>query len=169
MVWAFLRTKSSTEFGSNDLHKFIYFFQIGDITYISGQIALIPGSMTIIDGGIRPQCKLTLRHISRVAKAMNAQGQLRDVVQVFCFVIFFSNSENIIIFFFQGICFVTHPSYITECRRQWERQTTNAIIDYIVIPALPRQALVEWQVWAHTHNDRFDCKILINSFEKKSV
>lgn len=38
--------------------------------------------MTIIDGGIRPQCKLTLRHISRVAKAMNAQGQLRDVVQV---------------------------------------------------------------------------------------
>ncbi|EDW62389.2 LOW QUALITY PROTEIN: uncharacterized protein Dvir_GJ16780 [Drosophila virilis] len=110
--------------------------RIGDITYISGQIALVPGSMTIIEGGIRPQCKLTLRHISRIAKAMNAQGQLRDVVH--------------------GICFVTHPAFIGEARRLWERRTTNAIMDYIVLPALPREALVEWQVWAHTHNDRFD-------------
>lgn len=69
---------------------------------------------------------------------MNAQGQLRDVVH--------------------GICFVTHPAFIGEARRQWERRTTNAIMDYIVLPALPRDALVEWQVWAHTHNDRFDCK-----------
>uniref|UniRef100_A0A182TFJ7 Diphthine--ammonia ligase n=1 Tax=Anopheles melas TaxID=34690 RepID=A0A182TFJ7_9DIPT len=111
--------------------------KVGHITYISGQIALVPGSMTIIEGGIRQQCKLTLRHLSRIAKAMNAQGgQLRDVVQ--------------------GICFVTHPSYIYEARRQWERRTANAIIDYIVVPALPRGALVEWQVWAHSHNDKFD-------------
>lgn len=110
--------------------------KVGHITYISGQIALVPGSMTIIEGGIKQQCKLTLRHISRIAKAMNAQGLLRDVVQ--------------------GICFVTHPSYIYEARRQWERRTANAIIDYIVVPALPRGALVEWQVWAHTHNDKFD-------------
>lgn len=115
--------------------------RVGEITYISGQIALVPGSMTMIEGGIRPQCKLTLRHIARIAKAMNAKGQLRDVVQ--------------------GICFVTHPSYITEARRQWERRTTNAIMDYIVLPALPRCALVEWQVWAHSHNDKFDCKYQI--------
>lgn len=110
--------------------------KVGTITYISGQIALVPGSMTIIEGGIKQQCKLTLRHVSRIAKAMHAQGLLRDVVQ--------------------GICFVTHPSYISEARRQWERRTANAIIDYIVVPALPRGALVEWQVWAHTHNDKFD-------------
>lgn len=113
--------------------------RIGEITYISGQIALVPGSMTLIEGGIRPQCKLALRHISRVAKAMNAHGQLRDVVQ--------------------GICFVNNPSFITEARRQWERRTTNAIMDYIVVPALPRGALVEWQVWLHSHNDKFDCKL----------
>lgn len=116
---------------------------MGEITYISGQIALVPGSMTIIEGGIRPQCKLALRHISRIAKAMNAHGQLRDVVH--------------------GICFLTHPAFIAEARRQWERRTTNAIMDYIVVPALPREALVEWQVWAHTHNDRFECKY-INTF-----
>lgn len=110
--------------------------KVGEITYISGQIALVPGSMKIIEGGIKPQCKLIMRHIHRISKAMHTQGQLRDVVQ--------------------GICFVTHPNYITEARRQWEKCTTNAIVDYIVCPALPRQALVEWQVWAHTHNDKFD-------------
>lgn len=112
--------------------------RVAEITYISGQIALVPGSMTIVEGGIKPQCQLALRHISRIAKAMHAHGQLRDVVQ--------------------GICFVTHPNYISEARRQWERRTANAIVDYIVLPALPRQALVEWQVWAHAHNDKFDCK-----------
>ncbi|KAL9696528.1 hypothetical protein quinque_016107 [Culex quinquefasciatus] len=120
--------------GQNEASRELIF--VGTITYISGQIALVPGSMTIIEGGIKQQCKLTLRHVARIAKAMHAQGQLRDVVQ--------------------GICFVTHPSYISEARRQWERRTANAIIDYIVVPALPRGALVEWQVWAHTHNDKFD-------------
>lgn len=114
--------------------------RIGEITYISGQIGLVPGSMVIIDGGLKPQCQLALRHVCRIAKAMNAHGELRDVVH--------------------GICFVTHPNYISEARRQWERRTANAIVDYIVVPALPRQALVEWQVWAHTHNDKFDCKLL---------
>ncbi|XP_067638726.1 uncharacterized protein [Eurosta solidaginis] len=113
--------------------------RIDEITYISGQIGLVPGSMTIIEGGIRPQCKLALRHVSRIAKAMNAQGQLRDVVH--------------------GICFLTHPAFITEARRQWERRTANAIMDYIVVPTLPRDALVEWQVWAHTHNDQFESAV----------
>ncbi|KAG5681606.1 hypothetical protein PVAND_011022 [Polypedilum vanderplanki] len=110
--------------------------RIGEITYLSGQIGLIPGNMTLISGGIRQECKLTLRHINRVAKAMNSHGQLRDVVQ--------------------GICFLTHPNYITEARRQWERRSANAIMDYIVVPALPRKALVEWQVWIHTHNNKFE-------------
>lgn len=110
--------------------------RIGDIIYISGQIALIPGSMKIIDGGIKQQCKLTLRHLTRIAIAMNVKGDLRKVVQ--------------------GICFLTHPSFISEARRQWEKRTENAIMDYIIVPKLPRNALVEWQVWAHTHNDTFN-------------
>lgn len=118
---------------------FINCYALNDST---GQIALVPGSMTLIEGGIRPQCKLALRHLSRISKVMNkSDGQLRDVVQ--------------------GICFVTHPNYIAEARRQLERRTTNAIMDYIVVPALPRKALVEWQVWVHSHNDKFDCKYLL--------
>lgn len=81
--------------------------RIGEITYISGQIGLIAGNMTIISGGIRQECKLTLRHINRIAKAMNSYGQLRDVVQ--------------------GICFLTHPNYITEARRHWVRNLLSVL------------------------------------------
>lgn len=81
--------------------------RIGEITYISGQIGLIAGNMTIISGGIRQECKLTLRHINRIAKAMNSYGQLRDVVQ--------------------GICFLTHPNYITEARRHWVRNLPSCL------------------------------------------
>lgn len=109
---------------------------VGDIIYISGQIALVPGIMSILDGGIKEQCKLTLRHLTRIAEAMDVHGHLRNVVQ--------------------GICFLTHPNYISEARRQWEKRTENAIMDYIIVPELPRKALVEWQVWAHMHNDTFD-------------
>lgn len=42
--------------------------RVGEITYISGQIALVPGNMTIIEGGIRLQCKLALRHIGEHAQ-----------------------------------------------------------------------------------------------------
>lgn len=42
--------------------------RVGEITYISGQIALVPGNMTIIEGGIRLQCKLALRHIGELAQ-----------------------------------------------------------------------------------------------------
>lgn len=133
-----MHVQSISHWAPANIGPYAQSMRIGDITYISGQIALIPGNMTIIDGGIRLQCKLALRHIARIAKVMNAHGQLRNVVQ--------------------GICFVTHPSYISEARRQWERRTENAIMDYILVPALPRKALVEWQVWMHSHNDKFDCE-----------
>lgn len=53
-----------------------------------------------------------------------------------------------------------------------ERRTANAIMDYIVVPALPRKALVEWQVWIHTHNNKFECKrsfIIIRHVEARTL
>lgn len=50
--------------------------RVGEITYISGQIALVPGSMTIIEGGIRPQCKLALRHIGEIPSNMVSSWQI---------------------------------------------------------------------------------------------
>jgi diphthine-ammonia ligase len=61
--------------------------------------------------------------------------------------------------FLQGICFVTNEKYIEDCRGEWEKLTNNAIVEYLVVPRLPRDASVEWQMWAHKHNTAFECKI----------
>ncbi|XP_046749065.1 diphthine--ammonia ligase [Diprion similis] len=110
--------------------------RVGDIISVAGQIPLVPGSMTMLDLNIKRQCRLTLRHINRIVKAMDANTQLRDIVQ--------------------GICFSTHPSYIPDARKEWEKRTNNAIVDYVVVPNLPRGAKVEWCVWAHRDNNRFE-------------
>ncbi|XP_031368007.1 diphthine--ammonia ligase isoform X3 [Apis dorsata] len=111
--------------------------RVGDIISVAGQIPLVPGSMTILDLNIKRQCRLTLRHIDRIVKAMDSNTQLRDIVQ--------------------GICFLTHSSYIPDARKEWEKRTNNAIVDYIIVPNLPRGAQVEWCVWAHRDNNRFEC------------
>ncbi|XP_067011966.1 uncharacterized protein [Anabrus simplex] len=110
--------------------------RVEDIIYVAGQIALVPGTMQLVEGGARKQCRLSLRHVGRIIKAMDPNTQLRDVVQ--------------------GICYVTHPSYIPDARREWEKRTNNAIVDYVVVPQLPRGALLEWHIWAHRHNNRFE-------------
>ncbi|XP_014611371.1 PREDICTED: diphthine--ammonia ligase [Polistes canadensis] len=110
--------------------------RVGDIISVAGQIPLVPGNMTLLDLNIKRQCRLTLRHIDRIVKAMDTNTQLRDIVQ--------------------GICFLTHPSYIPDARKEWEKRTNNAIVDYIVVPHLPRDAQVEWCVWAHRDNNRFE-------------
>lgn len=42
----------------------------------------MPGTLNIVEGGIRQQCRLSLRHVSRIIKAVDPNTQLRDVVQV---------------------------------------------------------------------------------------
>ncbi|KAK0158772.1 hypothetical protein PV328_009726 [Microctonus aethiopoides] len=110
--------------------------RVGHIIAVAGQIPMVPGNLAILDLNIKRQCRLTLRHINRIVNAMDSSTQLRDIVQ--------------------GICFLTHPSYISEARKEWEKRTNNAIVDYIVVPNLPRGAHVEWCVWAHRHNNRFE-------------
>jgi len=111
---------------------------VGDILYVAGQIGLVPGSMKLMEGGARMECKLALRHINRIVKAIDSKMELRDVVQ--------------------GICYVTDPSFIVECREEWEKRTNNAVVEYLVVSRLPRDANVEWQIWAHKHNSAFEYK-----------
>lgn len=58
----------------------------------------------------------------------------------------------------QGICYVTHSDYIQSAKQEWERKSNNAIVDYMVVSRLPRDAKIEWHVWAHRGNSRFQCK-----------
>lgn len=94
--------------------------------------------MKLVSGGIKQQCQLTLRHIGRIVKAIGHNTSLRDVVQ--------------------GLCYVTKPQYIEQARCEWEERTNNAIVDYVVVSELPRGALIEWHVWAHQHNNLFECR-----------
>ncbi|GJQ85039.1 hypothetical protein Trydic_g4994, partial [Trypoxylus dichotomus] len=114
--------------------------KVGDLMYLAGQIGLVPGSMQLITGGIKQQCKLSLRHVGRLLKAMDSNLTIRDVVQ--------------------GICYVSDKKYIETANKYWEECTNNSIMDYAVVSNLPKDALVEWHVWAHTHNNQFECKII---------
>ncbi|KAI4462634.1 hypothetical protein MML48_4g00017527 [Holotrichia oblita] len=110
--------------------------KVEDLIHLAGQIALVPGSMQMVNGGIKQQCKLSLRHVGRLLKAMDPNLTIRDVVQ--------------------GICYVSKAKYIEIANKYWEECTNNSIMDYVVVSKLPRNALVEWHVWAHTHNNQFE-------------
>lgn len=56
--------------------------KIGDITHLAGQIALVPGSMLMVKGGIKQQCRLALRNVDRLLSAIDANTNVRSVVQV---------------------------------------------------------------------------------------
>lgn len=56
--------------------------RVGDLIHLAGQIGLVPGSMQMVEGGIKRQCQLALRHVGRLLKAMDPNVNLRDVVQV---------------------------------------------------------------------------------------
>jgi diphthine-ammonia ligase len=43
-------------------------------------------------------------------------------------------------------------------RQLWETRTTNAIVDFVIVPALPRGSQIEWTVWAHSKNRQFECE-----------
>jgi diphthine-ammonia ligase len=110
--------------------------RVGELIYLAGQIGMVPGTLELVKGGIKAQCQLALRHVGRLLKAVDSNVNLRDVVQ--------------------GICYVTDLSFVQHARKLWEERTNNAIVDYVVVSQLPKSALVEWQVWAHRHNNQFE-------------
>lgn len=61
--------------------------RVGDIIKLAGQIGLIPGNLEMVSGGIKAQCRLTLRHIGRLLKAVDNNINLRDVVQVYTLIL----------------------------------------------------------------------------------
>ncbi|XP_053608936.1 uncharacterized protein LOC128674442 isoform X2 [Plodia interpunctella] len=109
--------------------------KVGEVIGTCGQIALVPGSMALVAGAARRQCALALRHLTRVLRASHPRAHIRSVVQ--------------------SVCYMTHGGSVGEARRQLERRTAGAIVQYAVVSALPRAAALEWHAWAHTDNCRF--------------
>ncbi|XP_071080225.1 uncharacterized protein [Haliotis cracherodii] len=111
---------------------------------VAGQIALCPASLTIIAGGIVPECRLSLRHVRRVLAAMHPGCSLSNVTNV--------------------ICYVTSAEFIPAAGMEWRLAVSNTqeraygeevcdhepMLGFVVVPRLPRGAMVEWQVQAYT-------------------
>ncbi|GAB4300555.1 MAG: RidA family protein [Methylophaga sp.] len=54
--------------------------KVGDIVYLSGQIPLVPETMTVLDGDFSAQVRRVFDNLSAVAKA--AGGSLQDIVKL---------------------------------------------------------------------------------------
>jgi len=54
--------------------------KVGDTVYLSGQIPLDPGTMTLVEGGMDVQIRRVFDNLKAVAEA--AGGSLRDVVKL---------------------------------------------------------------------------------------
>ncbi|XP_066280643.1 uncharacterized protein [Branchiostoma lanceolatum] len=114
--------------------------QVDQTLFLAGQIPLCPSTMLIVVGGIIPQTRLSLSHVQRVLSAMCSGASL-------------INSRLV-------ICYVTDISYVHVAKDAWEQNTqimddvqhddsiTTGLETYVVVPALPRGALVEWHVTA---------------------
>ncbi|KAL9957836.1 hypothetical protein ACROYT_G034784 [Oculina patagonica] len=113
----------------------------GGTIFVSGSIGLWPPTMTLIPGGISKEAPLSLQHVDRVISALNPAESLQSVVH--------------------GFCFLTSPAYVSVAKNVWcqksnaksedsiaQDQAPMGLMSYIIVPALPKGALVEWHVVA---------------------
>lgn len=131
-----LHVQSVSHWAPANIGPYAQAVRVGDFVQLAGQIALVPGSMRLVVGGIRHQCQLSIRHLSRLLQAINSSSDIADVVQ--------------------GTCYLSDARYVDVARKMWEEKTNNSLMDYVVVSGLPRGALVEWHVWAHRHNHQFE-------------
>ncbi|KAK3883105.1 hypothetical protein Pcinc_012559 [Petrolisthes cinctipes] len=110
--------------------------KVGSVVVVAGMIGLVPGTLQVISGGVEVEARLALRHVSRVITAVAPTTDIRAVVQ--------------------GVCFVTRLCDVGVARRMMARLSESQISTYVVVPALPRAALVEWQTWGCVENSKFE-------------
>ncbi|CAG9835836.1 unnamed protein product [Diabrotica balteata] len=131
-----MHVQSRSHWAPSNIGPYSQSVRVKNFVHLAGQIGLVPGSLEMVKGGIKTECRLVLRHLKRLLMAVDPKFSLRNVVQ--------------------GICYLTDASYVGPARKLWEESTNNAIVDYVVVTGLPRNAAVEWHVWAHKYNNQFD-------------
>ncbi|XP_019407547.1 PREDICTED: diphthine--ammonia ligase [Crocodylus porosus] len=119
--------------------------KIGDVLYCAGQIALVPCTMQLVSGGIQTETTVSLRHVEKVLKAMSPNTELQHVLM--------------------ANCYVTDNKYIPVAHAIWEKKlkedkkaedsimcsnlpAVSGTLAVVVVPHLPREALIEWHVIA---------------------
>lgn len=77
-----LHVQSISHWAPANIGPYSQAVRVGDFVYLAGQIGLVPGSMQLVNGGIKYQCHIVLRHIDRILNVIDSSTNLRDVVQV---------------------------------------------------------------------------------------
>lgn len=144
-----MHVQSRSHWAPSNIGPYSQAVYVGEFIYLAGQIGMVPGNLELPQGGVKSQCKLSLRHVERLLNAINSNINLRDVVQ--------------------GVCYITDLSYISQVRKMWEENTNNAIVNYVVVTGLPKNAQVEWHVWAHRFNNSFEYEETGKCFDSWSV
>lgn len=83
----------------------MYKLQVGNSLFVSGQIAMVPANLSIIQGGIQAEARLSLRHVERVLAAMSAGCTLSSIVSC--------------------VCYVTHLAFVAIAKEELVKATSN--------------------------------------------
>ncbi|XP_073465984.1 diphthine--ammonia ligase isoform X1 [Aquarana catesbeiana] len=117
--------------------------------FCAGQIALKPCTMQLVPGRILAESRLSLRHVERVLDAVAPGTSLRHVMV--------------------AQCYVTQNSYIHTALEAWKEsfkhQDVTPMLTVVVVPRLPRGAVVEWHVLA-TSSDPVDQSHFSSSIQR---
>ena len=62
---------------------------------------MIPANLSMVDGGIHPQSRLSLQHVDRVLDAISSGCCVDDVRSC--------------------VCYVTHPDYLSIAKEEWNK------------------------------------------------
>uniref|UniRef100_A0A8D0GND5 Diphthine--ammonia ligase n=1 Tax=Sphenodon punctatus TaxID=8508 RepID=A0A8D0GND5_SPHPU len=119
--------------------------QVGEGLYCAGQIALVPCIMQLISGGIQTEARVSLSHVEKILEAMSHNTELHHVLM--------------------ANCYVTESKYIPVAQTLWQKKlrelkktqdtdlysdaaATSGTLAVVVVPCLPREAVIEWHVIA---------------------
>lgn len=86
-------------------------WQVDGKVYVAGQIPLVPGSMTLVTGGIRMQSCLSLQHVSSILDAMCPGTTVLNVLL--------------------AVCYVVHHDFIAAAKQQWQLVCTMKVGKHI--------------------------------------
>ncbi|XP_074091150.1 diphthine--ammonia ligase isoform X2 [Macrotis lagotis] len=119
--------------------------RVGEVLYIAGQIALVPCTMKLVDGGIWTEASLSLRHTLKILNAMSQATTLCHVLLAHCYV---TSTKYI------PAALATWQKNLRTHKKEEDHETysntseTSGILVIVVVPRLPRDSAIEWHVIA---------------------
>ena len=105
-------------------------------TLLSGSIALVPGTMTLLTSSDAGQASMALRHVSRVARVLS-RVSLDTATRV--------------------VCYVTSTRAAQQADHVWRSTVSTGVnIEIVMVSQLPRGASVGWELELHQPEDNCD-------------